>query len=68
MEWVESIGNSISYIEKNLLEDINANDVAVSVNISPFYLQMRFGYPLKESEKLWATVIIPSPEFFTVKS
>ena len=52
MEWTESLKTAIAYIEENILEDINAEDVAAAVNISSFYLQKGFkiitGYSIGE--------------------
>jgi len=52
MEWLGSIKGSIDYIEKHLLEDISAQDVAKEQNMSPFYLQQGFrlmtGYTIGE--------------------
>lgn len=52
MEWMESLKFTISYIEKNLLDDINTEDIARAVNVSQFYLQKGFsiitGYSIGE--------------------
>lgn len=52
MEWTESLRSAIDYMEKNLLEDIRAEDVAEQVHISSFYLQKVFrimtGYSIGE--------------------
>jgi len=42
MEWLDSIIDSINFIEEHLLEDIDAEKVAKAVNISPFYFQKYF--------------------------
>lgn len=52
MEWTESLRRVINYIEKHLLEDIGAEDIANVVYMSPFYLQKGFkmmtGYSIGE--------------------
>ena len=52
MEWIDSIEKTINYIEDNITNDINIEDVASNVNISVFYLQRSFqivtGYSLGE--------------------
>lgn len=52
MEWTESLKISIDYMEKHLLENIGADDVADAVHISSFYLQKGFrimtGYSIGE--------------------
>lgn len=52
MEWIESLRSAIAYMEKHLLADINADDVAEAVHISSFYLQKAFriitGYSIGE--------------------
>lgn len=52
MEWTESIGKAISYIEENITEDLSVEKVAAQVNISPFYFQRGFamlcGFTLAE--------------------
>lgn len=52
MEWVNLISEAINYIEENIIEDINADDVANHVCISPFYFQKGFsmlcGYTIME--------------------
>jgi len=42
MEWLDSIIDSINFIEEHLLEDIDAGKVSKAVNISPFYFQKYF--------------------------
>lgn len=42
MEWIESLKKSVDYMEQHLLEDITAENVAKSVNISNFYFQKGF--------------------------
>lgn len=42
MEWTESLKFAINYMESHLLDNINAEDVAESVHMSPFYLQKGF--------------------------
>lgn len=52
MEWTESLRSAIGYMEKHLLDDISADDVAEAVHISSFYLQKGFrimtGYSIGE--------------------
>ena len=52
MEWMESIGEAVNYIESHITEDITADDVANHVFISPFYFQKGFsmlcGYSIVE--------------------
>lgn len=52
MDWTESLRRAIDFMERNLLEDITADDAAKSVNISSFYLQKGFkimtGYTMSE--------------------
>ena len=40
--WTEGIQNSIKYIEENLTEDLNINDIASKAYVSPFYFQKIF--------------------------
>lgn len=42
MEWTEGLKKAIDFMEKHLMEEISADDVANEVNISPFYLQRGF--------------------------
>ena len=42
MGWMESNGEAITYIEKNLTEDLTVDDIAKHVCISPFYFQRGF--------------------------
>ncbi len=42
MEWIESIGEVINYIEENLTKEIEMNAIAEKVFISPIYLQKGF--------------------------
>ena len=42
MEWTESLKRSVMFMEEHLLEDINTEDVANQVHISPFYFQKGF--------------------------
>lgn len=42
MEWTESLKRAVSFMEDNLLEDIDVEDVAAAVHISPFYFQKGF--------------------------
>lgn len=52
MEWTESLKRAVQYIEKHLLDDIDVNQVAASVYMSPFYFQKGFsimtGYSVGE--------------------
>lgn len=52
MDWMESLRGAISYMERNLMENIGPEDIADAVHISPFYLQHGFrlvtGYTLGE--------------------
>jgi len=52
MEWMSLIGSAIQYIEKHITEEISIDDVARSVNVSPFYFQKGFsmlcGYTVGE--------------------
>lgn len=52
MEWTESLRSAVCYMEKHLLDDIGADDVAESVHISSYYLQKGFrimtGYSIGE--------------------
>lgn len=52
MEWTESLKKAIDYMERNLLENIGADDVADEVYMSSFYLQKGFkimtGYSISE--------------------
>ena len=42
MNWVEVITKTIDYIETNILEDFNINDLAKEVYVSSLYLQKGF--------------------------
>ncbi len=42
MEWVESIGLAISYIEENILEELTIGSIAKKAMMSPFYFQKGF--------------------------
>ena len=42
MEWMASLKTAVNYMEGHLLEDIQAEDVAAAVHMSPFYLQKGF--------------------------
>ena len=52
MEWTESLKRAINYMEKHLLEDIGADEVADQVYMSSFYFQKGFkimtGYSIGE--------------------
>lgn len=39
MEWVKIIGDTLEYIEKHITEDLDIDDIAKAVNVSPFYFQ-----------------------------
>ncbi len=42
MEWVTGIRTAIDHMEEHLTDNINAQDVADQVYISPFFLQKGF--------------------------
>lgn len=42
MKWITALQKTIEYVEKHLLEDISAQDVAANVYLSPLYLQRGF--------------------------
>lgn len=42
MEWVKIIGDALDYIEKHITEDLDIDDIAKAVNVSPFYFQKGF--------------------------
>ncbi|MBR6020868.1 MAG: helix-turn-helix transcriptional regulator, partial [Kiritimatiellae bacterium] len=42
MEWLDCIRKSIDFMESHLLDDIDAQDVAKRVHVSPFLLQRGF--------------------------
>lgn len=42
MEWLSAIRAAIVYMEKHLMDDISAQDVAGQVYLSPFFLQRGF--------------------------
>lgn len=42
MGWVESISEAITYIEENITEEVNIEDIAKYAGISPFYFQKGF--------------------------
>lgn len=42
MGWVESIGNAIEYIEKNITEELKIEEIAKKAYLSPFYFQKGF--------------------------
>lgn len=52
MNWSESISRAIEYIENNLTNDINIEDISKYAYISPFYFQKGFallcGYSISE--------------------
>lgn len=52
MEWIGNLKLAINYMEKHLLENIGAEEVANAVYMSPFYLQKGFkimtGYSIGE--------------------
>ena len=52
MQWLESIGVAIDYIETHITEDITIHDIAREACISPFYFQKGFsmicGYTVAE--------------------
>lgn len=52
MDWTEALKRAVDYIEEHLLEDINVNDIAKNVYVSPFHFQRGFklmtGYTINE--------------------
>ena len=42
MNWIESMGEAINYIEEHLSDDLKVEDIATKVCISPFYFQKAF--------------------------
>lgn len=52
MDWLESISKAITYIEDNISNDIETDDIANNVYMSSFYLQKGFsilcGYTISE--------------------
>ncbi len=42
MNWIESMSDTISYIENNLLNELTVSDIAKQAYISPFYFQKAF--------------------------
>ncbi len=52
MEWMQALRTSIDYMEANLLKDCTVEEIAQTVNISPFYFQKGFkimtGYSIGE--------------------
>lgn len=42
VNWVEGIGNALNYIEENITEDLNIDDIAKQAYVSPFYFQKGF--------------------------
>lgn len=44
MDWLESISKAITYIEDNISNDIETDDIANNVYMSSFYLQKDFQY------------------------
>lgn len=52
MEWTGNLRKAVQYIEEHLLDDIDAEDVAEAVYMSPFYFQKGFhimtGYSIAE--------------------
>lgn len=52
MDWTESLRHAIDYIEEHILDNINSEDIANSVYMSPFYFQKGFkimtGYTVGE--------------------
>lgn len=52
MEWTQVLRKSIDYMEQHLLSDCKIEDIAMHVNISPFYFQKGFklmtGYTIGE--------------------
>jgi len=52
MGWIESIGDAIDYIEKNITQELTIEDIAKQAYVSPFYFQKGFamlcGYTVGE--------------------
>jgi AraC family transcriptional regulator len=52
MEWIDSIGEAISYIEDNITEDLKIEEIAKKALISPYYFQKGFamlcGYTISD--------------------
>lgn len=52
LEWMEALRTSIDYMETHLLKDCTVEEIAQTVNISPFYFQKGFkimtGYSISE--------------------
>lgn len=52
MNWIEAIENAVSFIERNITEDLTVGRIAAEVNISAFYFQKGFlmlcGYTVGE--------------------
>ncbi|MCI9414212.1 MAG: AraC family transcriptional regulator [Clostridiales bacterium] len=42
MEWVESIGKAIDYIEENITDELSIDAIAGQAHVSPFYFQKGF--------------------------
>ena len=42
MEWIQGIGNAISFIEENLCEELSVGDIAKKAYLSPYYFQKGF--------------------------
>lgn len=42
MEWVKIIGDALGYIEKHITENLDIDEIAKAVNVSPFYFQKGF--------------------------
>lgn len=40
--WVKCIGDAISYIENNITNELNIDDIAKKVHVSSFYFQKGF--------------------------
>lgn len=47
MEWVKIIGDALEYIEKHITEDLDIDDIAKAVNVSPFYFKKRICYVMR---------------------
>ncbi|MDR2599428.1 MAG: AraC family transcriptional regulator, partial [Oscillospiraceae bacterium] len=42
MEWVQGIQNAINYIENNIADELDYNDIAKNANVSSFHFQRAF--------------------------
>ena len=73
MEWMKLFDKAIDYIEKNITEDISADDIAKKINVSASYFQRAFqilsGFTLGEyirSRRLYLAAIAIRSENISV--